>query len=161
MTRVRVATSEDTAEIVRVINLAYRVEDFFVNGDRTDAADVNARMHDPAGVILVVDAEEGKSLAAAVCVDVHDRRGHFAMLSVDPAHQGKGLARLLISSIEDHCRSAGCHALDIEVVNLREELPPFYEAFGFLQTGVVEFNNPAKLTREAHLVRMTKSLLVD
>ena len=161
MTQVRVATSEDTAEVVRVINLAYRVEDFFVNGNRTDAADVAARMHDPDGVILVVDSDEGESLAAAVCVDVHDRRGHFAMLSVDPAHQGKGLARLLISAIENHCRTAGCHSLDIVVVNLREELPPFYEAFGFLPSGLAEFNNPAKITREAHLVMMTKSLLID
>ena len=161
MTQVRVATSEDTAEVVRVINLAYRVEDFFVNGNRTDTADVAARMRDPDGMILVVDAEDGGSLAGAVCVDVHDGRGHFAMLSVDPAHQGKGLARLLISAIEDHCRTAGCHSLDIEVVNLREELPPFYEAFGFLPSGLAEFNNPAKLTREAHLVRMTKSLLID
>jgi GNAT superfamily N-acetyltransferase len=161
LTRVRVATSEDTAEVVRVINLAYRVEDFFVNGDRTDSGDVTARMKDPAGVILVVDAEDGGSLAAAVCVDVHDGRGHFAMLSVDPAYQGKGLARLLITTIEEHCRTAGCHSLDIEVVNLREELPQFYEAFGFLPSGVGPFNSPAKLTREAHLVRMTKSLLVD
>jgi GNAT superfamily N-acetyltransferase len=158
---VRIATSEDTAEIVRVINLAYRVEDFFVNGNRTDAAEVTARMSDPDGVILVVDGEGQKSLVAAVVVDVRDRRGHFAMLSVDPSHQGKGLARLLISAVENHCRAAACHSLDIEVVNLREELPPFYEAFGFLPSGVAPFNNPAKLTREAHLVRMTKSLLID
>lgn len=31
----RYATNKDIPEIVRIINSAFRVEDFFVNGDRT------------------------------------------------------------------------------------------------------------------------------
>jgi ribosomal protein S18 acetylase RimI-like enzyme len=91
-----------------------------------------------------------------VWLEVNDKRGHFAMLSVDPAIQGRGYGRALIAAIEKHCRDAGCEAVDIEVVNLREELPAFYEALGFVTTETAPFPDNGKLTREAHLVLMTK-----
>ncbi len=156
--RVRVAGTSDVPEIVRVINAAYRVEDFFVNGNRTSDVDVQRRMAAPGVSFLVVDAEAPGKLAAAVAVDVHDGRGHFAMLSVDPAQQGRGLGRVLIDEIESFCRSAGCTDLEIEVVNLREELPPFYRRFGFAETGTLPFTPVEKLSRDAHLVRMSKAL---
>jgi GNAT superfamily N-acetyltransferase len=157
----RTAGRFDIPEIVRVINAAYRVEDFFVNGNRTSDTDIAARMATPGVSFLVLDDEIPGRLAAAVSVDVLDGRGHFAMLSVDPDHQGKGLARSLMSAIEDHCRSAGCTELDIEVVNLREELPAFYTAFGYTPSGTAPFTPPEKLTRPAHLVRMTKKLTTE
>jgi GNAT superfamily N-acetyltransferase len=154
----RYATSKDIRELVRVINLAYRVEDFFIDGDRTNAADVKSRMETPGACFIVVDADNPDSLAAAVFVDVHDKRGHFAVLSVDPAFQGKGLARTLIDAVEDHCRRAGCHSLDLEVVNLRAELPPFYAKFGFKPSGTSPFTDTDKLKQPAHLDLMTKAL---
>jgi ribosomal protein S18 acetylase RimI-like enzyme len=154
----RHATSKDIPELVRVINLAYRVEDFFIDGDRTNAADVQARMETPGACFIVVDSDDAKSLAAAVFVDIHDNRGHFAVLSVDPDYQGRGLARVLIDAVEKHCREGGCEALDIEVVNLRLELPAFYEKFGFTPNGTAAFPNDEKLTREAHLILMSKPI---
>ena len=157
----RLASRFDIAEIVRVINAAYRVEDFFIDGNRTSEGDIAQRMATPGVSFLVVDDDARGHLVAAVAVDVLDGRGHFAMLSVDPDHQGKGLARSLMSAIEDHCRSAGCTELDIEVVNLREELPAFYTAFGYTPSGTAPFTPPEKLTRPAHLVRMTKKLTTE
>ncbi len=154
----RYATSEDIPELVRIINLAYRVEDFFIDGDRTNAADVQSRMEAPDACFIVVDSDDADKLAGAVFVDVHDRRGHFAVLSVDPALQGRGLARLLIGAVEKHCREAGCTALDIEVVNLRLELPAFYTKFGFTPNGTAGFPDNEKLTRDAHLMLMSKPL---
>ena len=154
----RYALEADIPEIVRIINSAFRVEDFFVNGDRTNAADIAARMADPHVRFLVVDAEEPGLLAAAVVVDVHDSHGHFAMLSVDPPLQGRGLARILMSAIEDHCRAAGCDTVEIEVVNLREELPAFYDMMGYAPVDTAPFPDKSKLSRDAHMVRMTKRL---
>lgn len=154
----RYATSKDIPELVRVINVAYRVEDFFIDGDRTNAADVKSRMETPGACFIVVDSDSSDALAAAVFVDVHERRGHFAVLSVDPAFQGTGLARTLIDAVEKHCRDAGCDALDIEVVNLRLELPAFYAKFGFMPNGTAIFPNTEKLTRDAHLLLMSKPL---
>ncbi len=154
----RYATPKDIPELVRVINLAYRVEDFFIDGDRTNAADVKSRMETPGACFIVVDSDSSGVLAAAVFVEVHERRGHFAVLSVDPAFQGRGLAGLLIDGVEKHCREAGCDALDMEVVNLRLELPAFYTKFGFTPSGTAIFPATEKLTQEAHLILMTKPL---
>jgi Acetyltransferases len=155
----RYATPKDIPELVRVINLAYRVEDFFIDGSRTNAVDVKSRIETPGACFIVVDSDTNPDrLAGAVFVDIHDRRGHFAVLSVDPAFQGRGLARLLIDAVEKHCRDAGCDVLDIEVVNLRLELPAFYTKFGFTPNGTAIFPNTEKLTREAHLMLMSKSL---
>ena len=48
--------------------------------------------------------------------------------------------------------------MDLEVVNLREELPPFYQRFGFEVSGTAPFPDPHKLRRDAHLVVMSKPL---
>ena len=93
--KTRYATWNDIPELVRIINNAYRVEDFFVDGDRTNADDVQARMDTPDACFMVIDSPRTNSLAAGVWVDVHENRGHFAVLSVDPAFQGQGLARIL------------------------------------------------------------------
>ena len=154
----RHATERDISEIVRIINAAFRVEDFFVNGDRTNYADIAARMADPHVRFLVVDADKPGVLAAAVVVDVQDQRGHFAMLSVEPPLQGRGLARVLMTAIEDHCREAGCETVEIEVVNLREELPAFYDMMGYAPTDTAPFPDKGKLRRDAHMVRMIKRL---
>ncbi len=154
----RYATSDDIPELVRIINLAYRVEDFFIDGDRTNTKDVQNRLEAPGACFIVIDAPNATSLAGAVWVETHGKRGHFAVLSVDPAFQGQGLARLMIDAVEDHCRRAGCTSLDIEVVDLREELPAFYAKFGFEPAGTTPFPSTEKLTRPAHLMLMSKSL---
>ena len=154
----RYATANDIAEIVRIINAAFRVEDFFVNGDRTNKRDITLRMADPDARFLVVDAEDTGALAGTVIVDVHDRRGHFAMLSVDPPLQGRGIARTLMNAVEKYCRDLGCDSLELDVVNLREELPAFYEAMGFAPVDTAPFPDLSKLRRDAHMVRMTKDL---
>jgi len=154
----RTATDADIPELVRVINAAYRVEDFFIDGDRTDADDIRTRMSDPAMRVIVVDRDGSESLAGCVLVDVHDARGHFAMLSVDPPLQGRGIARVLLNAVEEHCRSKGCEALDLEIVDLREELPAFYEMLGFRAVSTAPFPQQRKLTRPAHLVIMSKPL---
>jgi ribosomal protein S18 acetylase RimI-like enzyme len=153
----RDAVDADVPEIVRVINLAYRVEDFFKVGDRTDAADIRSRMAEPNASFVVIDSDTG-GLAGAVWMEIIGDRGHFGMLSVDPAQQGKGIARALIGGVEERCRAAGCRHVDIEVVNLREELPAFYTKLGFTEQGTKPFWPPEELTREAHMIIWSKPI---
>lgn len=154
--RVRIARSADVPALVRLINSAHRVEVFFLHGDRTSTPDVVSKLEAPASDFLVID--DGGELAGAVHVEVRGERGYFGLLSVDPSHQGRGLGRVLVEAAEAHCRAAGCRALDIDVVNLRTELPPFYAKFGFRPTGVTPFPAQSKLKQPVHLVVMSKPL---
>jgi GNAT superfamily N-acetyltransferase len=154
--RPRRAGPDDIDDIVRVVNRAYRVEDFFVTGDRTDPRDITERMSNPHACFLVID--DSSHLAASVYVEVRGKRGYFGLLAVDPDRQGRGLARVLIAAVEAHCRAAGCQDLDLDIVDLREELPAFYARLGFTPVATAPFPHPVKLKREAKLVLMTKAL---
>lgn len=62
----RVATRADVSEIVRVTNVAYRVEDFFIDGDRTCADEVSEKIARAGCCFLVVDVPSGHGLAACL-----------------------------------------------------------------------------------------------
>jgi len=154
----RPATINDAPALVRLINAAYRVEQFFVQGDRVSEEYVAAHIGIPNADFLLIDGSDEKSLAGAVYVEIRGARGYFGLLSVDPTVQKQGLGRTLVNAAETYCRAAGCSHLDIEVVNLRTELPAFYSKFGFTPFGTAPFPHPSRLRQQAHLVLMTKSL---
>jgi GNAT superfamily N-acetyltransferase len=106
----------------------------------------------------VIDGPAHGDLAGAVYVEIRGHRGYFGLLSVDPGRQKQGLGRALVAAAEGHCREAGCRDMDLDVVNLRQELPAFYSALGYRAVGTAPFPDRAKLTQEAHLVVMTKPL---
>jgi GNAT superfamily N-acetyltransferase len=166
----RMATAEEAGALAALISLAYRVEDFFKIGDRTDPDDVRAHME--TGVFLVVEddgeddaeADQGRersperAIAGCVYVTTHDDVGYFGMLSIDPTRQGKGLGSRLIGAAEAYCRNAGCREMELEVVNLRTELPPFYRRFGYIESGTRPFPETERISRPCHFIVMTKRL---
>lgn len=154
----RDATVDDADELVRVINLAYRVEDFFIHGDRTDRGDVLARLSRPGAGFLVTEAGAPGRLAAAVYLELRGTIGYFGLLSVDPAAQRRGHARRLIAAVEARCAAHGCTSVEIDVVDLRTELPPFYAALGYRPAGTAPFKDAHKLKRPATMVVMRKPL---
>lgn len=153
--RVRVAAQEEAPAIARLISLAFQVEAFFKIGDRTSPDEVRELMK--TGEFLVLEDPAGMP-AGCVHLRIAGDRGHFGMLSIDPARQGKGLGRALIDEVEARCRAAGCRSMDIEVVNLREELPPFYRRLGYVETGTAPFPDGERSTRPCHFILMSKPL---
>ena len=79
------------------------------------------------------------------------------MLSVDPDWQGRGFARELIAAAETHGTTAGCGFMDIDVVDLRTELPAFYTRFGYAPVGSTPYPSAAAKV-PVRMVRMTKPL---
>jgi GNAT superfamily N-acetyltransferase len=154
----RVAVPGDVPSLVDVINRAYVVEEFFITGTRTTEAQARELMAQPDVRFLVIDSPAG-GIAASVCMKINGDRGYFSMLAVDPAYQGHGLARRLIEAVESACRAAGCHHLDIEVINLRTELPALYAKFGFTPHGTAPITDQHKLLLDAHAIEMTKPLV--
>ena len=152
--RVREATLDDTERLAALISAAYRVEDFFKVGDRIDVAGVLEKM--THGRFLVL--RDGEALAGSVYVEMHGARGYFGLLSIDPARQKQGLGTRLIRIAEDACRDAGCTEMELEVVNLRTELPPYYRKFGYEEHGTRPFPDTERSTLPCHFIVMRKSL---
>jgi len=82
------------------------------------------------------------------------------MLAVDPSQQGKGLGRLMVEAAEDHCRRQESRFMDITVLSLRPELPPFYCKLASVEVGTEEFHpsRPLKEGVECHSIVMSKAL---
>jgi GNAT superfamily N-acetyltransferase len=137
------------------------VESFFKRGDRLDLAEVQAGfakgrfiLAEQDGVIVgCVYLEPGVERA---CTGAE--RAYIGLLSVEPSLQGSGLGKRLMTAAEEYCRSAGCAFVDLRVVNLRTELPPFYRKLGYGQTGTEPFPPEAHTEIPCHFLIMSKSL---
>jgi ribosomal protein S18 acetylase RimI-like enzyme len=154
--RVRPATAADRPALLSLINTAFSIETF-LDGTRTDDAHLADMME--KGSILVAENGSG-GLVASIYTEVRGRRGYLGMLAVDPALQGSGLARRLVTAAEDCLRRQGCAAVDITVLSQRTELLPLYRRFGFVETGREEFSTPRTLTPgvECYCIVMSKEL---
>ena len=156
--RIRLATDADRTRLIPLINSAYSIETF-LEGTRTDGARLAAMMD--RGSVLVAEPGDGASdLLGCVYVEIRGTRGYLGQLAVDPAHQGAQLGRRIVEVAEDHLRRQGCAAVDITVLSLRTELPPIYRRFGYVETGIEEFNpsQPLKSGVECHSIVMSKKL---
>ena len=85
-------------------------------------------------------------------------RAYFGMLSIDPARQRQGAGRRLIDAVEARARERGCRFMDIHIVNLREELPPYYRRLGYVESGTLPFSEPERASRPCFFIVMTKRL---
>ena len=84
---------------------------------------------------------------------MNGRAGYFGMLSIDPAWQRRGLGARLIGEAEEFCRTAGCREMELQVVNLREELPPYYRRFGFSREAARRLDYPPPTNPDRLLAR--------
>jgi ribosomal protein S18 acetylase RimI-like enzyme len=146
---VRTATATDAPALAALINRAYAIEQFFVEGDRTNAIEIERMLERGTFVVL----EHAGGLAAAVYV----QRGYFGMLSVLPELQGHGLGTRLVRIAEAMCESAGCQEVNLKIINLREELGRWYRSLGYHEVGTAPYEHrPVK--QPCHFVEMRKSL---
>jgi len=142
----RLAQAADSASIAALVNAAYRgdasrqgwtTEADLLDGLRTTAAEVQALMASGHGTILV--CMHGTDLIASVCLEPDADAVHVGMFVVNPAMQGSGVGKQLLTYAE-------CYAVQhwpvsrfcMHVITLRHELIAFYERRGYRRTGVVK-----------------------
>lgn len=144
------ATRADLDEVAALVNGAYRgaaardgwtSEADLIAGQRTDAATLAEELAapDPSTILVLRDAP-GTPIRASVMLqtfrdDAERLLCHLAMLTVRPGEQGRGLGRALIAAVEDRARAAGCDAVEMTVIEVREELIAYYERRGYRRTG--------------------------
>lgn len=152
---VRVATPADATNITGVINSAFRIaEEFFVDGNRITQSEVEKLLE--KGAFLL--AETGDQLNGCVYVELRGERSYLGLLSVNPNRQQGGLGSLLMNEAESYCRERGSHFMDIVIVSLREELPPFYRKRGYVENGTTPFPADVETKIPCHFINMAKSL---
>lgn len=140
----RAATLADIPDIVALVNSAYRgdpsrrgwtSEADLLGGQRTDPEAI-AELITAAGHAILLQ-HDGSGLAA--CVLLEERPGrvcYLGMLTVRPELQGSGVGRRLLAAAEAY---AGVRyvasAIEMTVIDVRQELIAWYERRGYVQTG--------------------------
>jgi len=147
---IRCAKPDDAETLVRLINVAFQPEKFFIAGDRINLM----QLHDfqAKGEFLIAER------VGCVYVELRGDRCYLGLLAVDPAVQGTGLGRRLMCAAEDRARELGCAFMDLRVVNLRVELPAFYHHMGYVENGTSEFPAEIPTLQRCHFVHMSKPL---
>jgi N-acetylglutamate synthase-like GNAT family acetyltransferase len=133
---IRIAVPLEAKAITDVINAAFhRAEDFFIERDRITVEQVQSQLS--TGEFLI--SEENGAITGCVYVEMKGDRSYLGLLAVDPRAQKSGLGAKLMTAAEDHCRMSNSRFMDIQVVNLRKELPDFYHRRGYVETGTALF----------------------
>lgn len=132
----RLAEIQDAEAITALINSAFWLaESFLIDRDRIDLESVQSLLE--KGKFMV--ASDGSILAGCVYVELRGDRAYLGLLAVDPRRQKAGLGSMLMNAAEDFCAKAGCHFMDLRIVNVRQELPAFYRRRGYVETGTAPF----------------------
>lgn len=153
---VRRAQPSDAFALADLVNRAYAVEGFFVDGERTCADEIRGMVG--SGAFVVLENQEG--LAAAVYVEPRPEResGYIGMLSVAPGLQGQGIGTRLVKIAEAMLEAMGATKVELRIVNLREELARWYRSLGYREVGTTPYTHrPVK--RPCHFVEMQRSLV--
>jgi len=166
--KVRRAVESDAPALVAMINRAFEVERFFIGGDRIDLGEVRKRLGrgefliahgvDPTNAAHGGHGSHGSDNAGCVYLEPRGERCYLGLLSVNPDLQGTGLGRGLMQAAEQRARELRCDFMDILVVNLREELPPFYRRLGYVDAGTSDFTPSVQTLLPCHFLKMSKRL---
>jgi ribosomal protein S18 acetylase RimI-like enzyme len=155
MIAVRNAQTKDVGAIVRLINTAFLVEQFFIERDRSNPEMIRNLLE--KGQFLL--AEDGPQLVGCVYVELRGEHGYLGMLSVDPARQRSGVGRQLIANAEQFFRAAGCRSSQLRIVNVRTELLALYRRLGYEVTGTSPYDAVVTPKMPVHFIHMSKPLV--
>lgn len=142
--RFRAAGAEDVPAIVELVESAYRgdasrvgwtTEADLLEGRRTDRQEIESVVARERSQILL--AERDGELVACANVSVEEDTGYFGMFSVVPSQQGKGIGKLVLAEAERIVTDEwSCPTMRMTVIDIREDLIPFYERRGYRRTGI-------------------------
>ncbi len=142
--RFRAAGAEDVPAVVELVESAYRgdasragwtTEADFLDGRRTGPDEIQAILSGKQSQLLLAEDDHGMLGCAHVAVE--EGAGYLGMFSVDPRRQGRGVGSLLLAEAERIVREQwGCAAMRMTVIDIRDDLIPYYERRGYRRTGI-------------------------
>lgn len=144
--RFRDAVPADIPAVVALVESAYRgdssrvgwtTEADFLEGRRTGPDDIQAILAREHSRLLLLE-REGELLACAH-VAVEDGAGYFGMFAVNPRLQGGGMGSLVLAEAERiAAQDWSCPSMRMTVIDIREDLIPFYLRRGYRRTGITK-----------------------
>ncbi|MEU8921465.1 GNAT family N-acetyltransferase [Kitasatospora sp. NPDC048545] len=139
----RPATPADVPALVELVESAYRgdssragwtTEADLLAGRRTNPEAVAGAVGHAEGLVLL--AEQGGALVACCQLERRGDRAYFGMFSVRPGLQGAGVGRAVLAEAERLAGEEwGVGAMEMTVIEQRDELIAWYERRGFRRTG--------------------------
>lgn len=142
---VRQATIADAPALAALVNSAYRGESSragwtteadMLGGQRIDAERVAEIVATPDNVVLVLEQARDRSPLACVHLERTGKNCYLGLLTVQPALQGSGLGRQLLTAAEAWAATHwSSQAIHMTVIAQRTELVAWYERRGYRVTG--------------------------
>jgi ribosomal protein S18 acetylase RimI-like enzyme len=140
------AVEADYAEIIDLVNLAYRgtgtsvswnIETGIIEGQRLTESllreDISAR---PSAHLLIHRDPADAILLGTVWLDPQQQGvWYLGLLTVKPDLQNKQLGRSLLASAEAFAKQRGAHSIRMTVINVRDALTAWYQRRGYILTG--------------------------
>ena len=117
--------------------LAQMSERFIEAGLRPSWGEVRISWHirDPDSVVLT--ARRGAELAGFAIMRYGEERAHLNLLAVAPGHRRRGVARGLLTWLEETALTAGTFVIALELRAANVGARAFYAALGYQETGEV------------------------
>ncbi len=153
--RFRFAVQRDVAALTKLINMAFVVEQPFLEGPRIDEKGTLAFFE--RGKFLI--AEDLAGIAGCVYCELRGDHGYLGLLAVDPPQQSSGLGRQLVAAAEEYFRGEGCVAVDLRIISQRAPLPAFYRRLGYVESGTAPFSASLPTKVPGHYILMSKKLV--
>ncbi len=161
---VRRAQPSDAAALADLVNRAYAIEAPFLDGNRTTTGEI-ADLIDAGGFLVL---EHAGGIGATVWFQAPGAReelpadtAYFGMLAVLPELQGMGIGRRMVQIAEALAEAIGSAAIQIRVINLREELSRWYRSLGYREVGTAPYRSShgARNPKQpCHFIDMVKPL---
>ncbi|MGO9804791.1 MAG: GNAT family N-acetyltransferase [Steroidobacteraceae bacterium] len=86
---------------------------------------------------VVLTARSDRSIAGFAIMRFADEVAHLTLLAVEPAHRRRGIARRLVTWLEETALTAGTYLIGLELRAQNEAACAFYRALGYRELGRV------------------------
>lgn len=142
----RPAHSDEAAQLVQLVNSAYRGESSragwtteadFLDGQRTDESEIRALIESENSMILL--CLQAADIVGSVHLQKTEVAAYLGMFVIRPDLQGQGIGKQFMQAAETAVQEQwGVHKIEMTVITLRAELIAFYERRGYRRTGIIK-----------------------
>ena len=127
----------EPARVADAVRLAAMSHQLVESGLRPawGAQRISWHVRHPESVVLT--ARSDRTVAGFAIMRYGDDLAHLNLLAVDPAHRRRGIARRLVTWLEESALTAGTFIIGLELRAENREAQDFYRALGYREVGRV------------------------